>query len=234
MNEIESSLGIANKNWLMSTREKLALIGLLQCMNPKNVIEFGYHRGGATKWLTKFAQKVITVDVNEFVGEASAQYANLEAWNCTTIEAIKKIKQADLSFDLAIIDADHSKLAVANDVKGILPHAEVILMHDSFNPGCRKGMLSALKSQNTHAYFLDFIPSVLKHDGLWGGLAIAWRSEYPGPTNEYLGERSSYKWLKFQSLFYINSKMKTLRILLLKNIDSFICFLRILGGKLRK
>ena len=50
-------------------------------------------------------------------------------------------KKEKLYFDLAIIDADHSKNAVFNDVTGILPHSEVILMHDSFNPECRKGML---------------------------------------------------------------------------------------------
>ena len=70
MFEIEQKLGVANKNWLMSTREKLGLIGLLHCMNPCTVLELGYHRGGTTQWITRFAKKVITVDVNEFVSLA--------------------------------------------------------------------------------------------------------------------------------------------------------------------
>ena len=88
LNEFQQKIGIADENWLMSAREKLGLIGLLNCINPKTVIEFGYHRGGATKWLSKFANKVITVDVNEFVSEASINHPNVEPWNCTTNEAI--------------------------------------------------------------------------------------------------------------------------------------------------
>ena len=65
-------------------------------------------------------------------------------------------------------------------------------MHDSFNPECRKGMLEALKMQKTHAYFLDFIPSSLKHDGLWGGIGIAWKSIIPDYPKEFPGEISSY------------------------------------------
>ena len=93
MIEIEQKLGVANQNWLMSAREKLGLIGLLQCLNPESVIELGYHRGGATKWLSQYSKKVLTVDVNEFVSDAPSQSSNLEAWNCSTVEAIKKIRE---------------------------------------------------------------------------------------------------------------------------------------------
>ena len=50
MNELQEKIGILNPDWLMSTREKLGLIGLLHCLKPKKVLELGYHRGGATKW----------------------------------------------------------------------------------------------------------------------------------------------------------------------------------------
>ena len=112
----------------MSSREKLGLIGLLHCLKPKDVIEFGYHHGGATKWLAELSENVITVDVNEFVSDASKIHPNVMSWNFTTSEAIKKIQNESLSFDLAIIDADHSRKSVADDLYGILPHAEVILL----------------------------------------------------------------------------------------------------------
>ena len=67
MKEIQQKIGIANENWLMSAREKLTLIGLLDCLKPKKVIEFGFHRGGATKWLSQYAEKVITVDVKNML-----------------------------------------------------------------------------------------------------------------------------------------------------------------------
>jgi hypothetical protein len=232
MLDLGDKLNIANPNWLMSYREKLAIIGLLQCLKPKKVIEFGYHRGGATKWLSQFAEKLISVDVNEFVSEASKKYSNVEPWKCTTEEAIKKIKVENLSFDLAIIDADHSKKAVANDVSGIIPHAEVILMHDSFNPACRRGMLDALKSQNSHAFYLDFMPSILKEDGLWGGFAIAWKSENPGLKKEFLGEKSSYSLVWLQSIFHLKSMLLQLKHFLSRVEQSSISKVRIFAGKI--
>ena len=92
MNELQEKLCISNPDWLMSAREKLGLIGLLHCLKPKNVLEFGYHRGGATKWLAEFPEQVITVDVNEFVSDAPNLFQNVEAWNCPTLEAAPKRK----------------------------------------------------------------------------------------------------------------------------------------------
>jgi len=185
MNELQKKIGIQNPDWLMSSREKLGLIGLLHCLKPKKVLELGYHRGGATEWLSQFSEQVITVDVNEFVADAPNLFNNVEAWNCPTLEAASRIKKENLLFDLAIIDADHSRLAVSADINGIIEHSNIILMHDSFNPDCRQGMIDALKNQKTHAYYLDFIPSISKNDGLWGGLAIAWKSQTPGLAKEF-------------------------------------------------
>jgi len=204
MNELQKKIGIQNPNWLMSTREKLGLIGLLHCLKPKKVLELGYHRGGATKWLSEFSEQVITVDVNEFVADAPNLFHNVEAWNCPTLEAASRIKKENLFFDLAIIDADHSRKAVSADINGIIEHSDIILMHDSFNPDCRKGMVDALKNQKSHAYYLDFIPSVSKNDGLWGGLAIAWKSQTPGLAKEFEKEMSSFAPVAIQNSFRIH------------------------------
>ena len=109
MNTLERKLGVANENWLMSAREKLCLIGLLELLRPQKSLEFGFHRGGATAWLAKFSETVITVDVNEHVNDAPKNFPNVTSWNCPTEEAVERIKKEMLSFDLAIIDADHSK-----------------------------------------------------------------------------------------------------------------------------
>ena len=203
LSELEKLFGIQNPDWLMSAREKLGLIGLLHCLKPKKVLELGYHRGGATKWLSQFSERVITVDVNEFVEDAPNLFHNVEAWNCPTLEAASRIKKENLFFDLAIIDADHSRLAVSADINAIINHSDIILMHDSFNPDCRKGMVDALKNQKTHAYYLDFIPSISKNDGLWGGLAIAWKSQTPGLIKEFEKEMSSFIPVAIQNSFRI-------------------------------
>ena len=233
MIDLEKNLGLANSDWLMSTREKLGLIGLLELLKPKTVLEFGYHRGGATKWLSRYSESLITVDVNEFVGQAEDDFQNARAWNCTTQEALKRIKDDSLHFDLAIVDADHSRGAVASDVCGLLNHANLILMHDSCNPNCRKGMKDALKDQTSHAYYLDFITSVNKHDGLWGGLGLAYRSESPGLVNEFEGEISPYPMLALQNVLRLKPKVKSLLHLLKHKIQTFRNKGKVIGGKLR-
>jgi hypothetical protein len=232
MNELQEKIGILNPDWLMSTREKLGLIGLLHCLKPKKVLELGYHRGGATKWLSEFSEKVISVDVNEFVPNAPNLFHNVEAWHCPTLEAASRIKAENLFFDLAIIDADHSREAVSADINGIISHSDIILMHDSFNPDCRKGMIDALQNQKSHAYYLDFIPSVSKSDGLWGGLAIAWKSQIPGHAQEFSKEISSFAPVAIQNYFQITPLINTTNIKLSAFKESAFSKIKITGGRL--
>jgi len=232
MNELQEKIGILNPDWLMSTREKLGLIGLLHCLKPKKVLELGYHRGGATKWLSEFSEQVLSVDVNEFVSNAPNLFHNVEAWNCPTLEAASRIKKENLFFDLAIIDADHSRKAVSGDICGIISHSDIILMHDSFNPDCRKGMVDALKNQDSHAYYLDFISSVSKRDGLWGGLAIAWKSQTPGLTKEFAKEISSFTPVAIQNSFRIEPTITAIKAKASVFKESALSKIRIICGRL--
>jgi len=232
MNELQEKIAISNADWLMSAREKLGLIGLLFCLKPKKTLELGYHRGGATKWLAEFSEKVITVDVNEFVSDAPNQFHNVEAWNCPTLEAASRIKKEKLFFDLAIIDADHSRKAVSADINGIIEHSDIILMHDSFNPDCRKGMVDALEKQDSHAYYLDFIPSVSKNDGLWGGLAIAWKSQTPGLTKEFAKEMSSFTPVAIQNSFRVTPRINTGKERISNFKESAFSKIRITAGRI--
>ena len=232
MNEFQKKIGIQNPDWLMSTREKLGLIGLLHCLKPKKVLELGYHLGGATKWLSELSEQVISVDVNEFVSNAPNVFHNVEAWNCPTLEAASRIKKENLFFDLAIIDADHSRKSVCADIKGIINHSDIILMHDSFNPDCRKGMIDALKNQKSHAYYLDFIPSVSKNDGLWGGLAIAWKSQTPGLTKEFAKEMSSFTPVAIQNSFRVTPRINTAKERISNFKESAFSKIRITAGRI--
>jgi predicted O-methyltransferase YrrM len=232
MDELQRKLGVLNSDWLMSSREKLSLIGLLHTLKPKRVLEFGYHRGGATQWLSKLSDQVITVDVNEFVLDAENQYQNVESWRCSTLDAIEKIKDQNLFFDLTIIDADHTRVAVTNDINGVLQSSDIIIMHDSFNPACRKGMITSLKKQQTHAYYLDFMPSLNKHDGLWGGLAIAWRSEKPGQKKEFKSEYSPFTPIVTHHFLRISPYLQSLKIKILTVLNIAKNRLRIGIGKI--
>ena len=74
-------------------------------LNPKSIKQFldDYVVG------QEYSKKVISVDVNEFIKTAGNDYRNIQAWNCPTQEAIKRIEEESLYFDLAIVDADHSR-----------------------------------------------------------------------------------------------------------------------------
>jgi hypothetical protein len=59
----------------------------------------------------------------------------------------------------------------------------LVVMHDSFNPGCRQGMLAADWGQCSHVLWvdLDFVPGRVIESAsdnpfggeMWGGLALA-------------------------------------------------------------
>ena len=158
MIELEKNLGIANSDWLMSTREKLGLIGLLELLKPKNVLEFGYHRGGATKWLSKYSESLITVDVNEAVGKAEDDFPNARAWNCPTHEALKRIKD-DLFHPISRSLMPIIRVMQLLPTFAVFDHANVILMHDSCNPDCRKGMKDAPKTKGpTDTIWISLLP----------------------------------------------------------------------------
>lgn len=146
--------------------------------------------------------------MNEFVGSAEHEFPNVTSWNNSTKDAINRIKKDNHHFDLVLIDADHSRKAVSGDLSDILEHAEIILMRDSSNPSCRRGMPDILQNQGTHSYNLDFICSSIKHDGLWGGLGVAIRSSKPQLMKEFKGEISPYIYLRIHDCLSMLRKLK--------------------------
>lgn len=232
MKPLETALGIHDPDWLMSAREKLTLIGILELLRPAATLEFGYHKGGATKWLAKFSKKVVTVDVNEHVSQASADYPNVEAWNLPTQEAVQQIKKNNLRFDLAIIDADHSRQGVKNDLQGLVSHCDLIILHDASNPECRKGMMDILAgSDSKYAYNLDLITSALKHDGLWGGFGVVITTSDYGKMQEFRKEFSPYRYLRAHDLVSLSRRFCTIKSLLARNLVNLASKTRILAGK---
>ena len=94
-------------------------------------------------------------------------------------------------------------------------------------------MKDALQEQRSHGYYLDFITSVSKHDGLWGGLGLAYRSENPGLVHEFEGEISPYPMLAFQNAMRLKPKIKSLKGRLSDKIEVFKNKGKIICGKIR-
>jgi len=92
------------------------------------------------------------------------------------------VERLDIGFIL--IDGDHSREGVGSDIGAVLKYvpvsSTVVLMHDSFNPECRRGIAEApwQQSLHVHAVDLDLVPGVywnppVHGSSLWGGLGIA-------------------------------------------------------------
>jgi len=205
---------------------------MLELLKPERVIEFGYHKGGATKWLSKYSKRVITVDVNEHVPDACKHFPNVESWQMTTGDALARISDGAMIFDLGIIDADHSRHGVRRDLEGLTEHCKIILLHDSYNLACRKGMAEGAIKKDC-AYSFDFVPSTLKHDGLWGGFGVALPKEEGGIMYEYENEIPLYKYFYARSIFTISG----LRSLIGEREGSLFSLalnhIRILAGQLK-
>lgn len=100
---------------------------------------------------------------------------------------VAELNRAERQPDFVLIDADHSTEAVRRDIRAILGikvrKPMVILMHDSFNPDCRAGILSADwgRCPEVAAVEVDLVQGIFHakaHDtaaagSMWGGFACA-------------------------------------------------------------
>ena len=92
-------------------------------------------------------------------------------------------------------------------------------------------MIDALNNQKSHAFYLDFIPSVSKCDGLWGGLAIAWKSQTPGQAKEFTKEMSSFLPIAVQNSFRITPTITEIKEKISGFKESAFSKIRIIGGR---
>src|SRR5262249_30993469 len=89
---------------------------------------------------------------------------------------LKELQASGTDVDFLLIDGDHSPEGVRRDVSAVLcyvPRRPFFLMvHDSFNTGCRWGLENAGWADSPHCHFvdLDFIPGrVVEHGGPTNG-----------------------------------------------------------------
>jgi len=186
-----SSHGYAGEEWAMSFAERFALSILLQSINPKTSIEIGTLHGGSLSVIANYSKKVYSLDINaESVQRLKRRHANVE-YVCgdsseTLPKLLEKIKSDPINF--VLIDGDHSTDGVKRDIENILtynpPEEMFILMHDSFNPDCRKAIKESDWEKNKHVKWIDydfipgFINSIPGWEGeMWCGFALAYLSK---------------------------------------------------------
>jgi hypothetical protein len=179
-------------NWLMTRWEKYAFSSLLSWLKPEVAIEIGTYQGGSLQVIASHAKKVYSIDVIDAPGRSLAtQMPNVRFLVGDSKRLIPELlaELADRNEDLGfvLIDGDHSTEGVKADITALLswvPRTPVfILMHDSFHPPCRQGMLESSWASSLYVHYveLDFVPGVFFREGnsavapgsMYGGFALA-------------------------------------------------------------
>lgn len=176
------------ENWQMSHSERLALMALLHRYKPEVCIEVGTFRAGSLSLIAQYAKKIFSIDIDPTIPERYAHLGNvnfLTGYSSDVLPPLlKELNDSGLGVDFILIDGDHSKRGVMEDLNILLAYEPirpvVVLMHDSFNPECRAGMLQANWQGAEHLHFvdIDFIPGrLIEHGGgghgeMWGGLSL--------------------------------------------------------------
>jgi hypothetical protein len=177
------------ENWQMNDSERMALIGLLARQQPHCSIEVGTYHGGSLSLISQYSKMVFSIDIDETIpSRMSFPNVSFLTGRSTAIlpHLLRELDNAGTPVGFVLIDGDHSAAGVMGDIACLLsyipPKPFFVLLHDSFNPECRRGMLNAgwEKSPYCHWVDLDFVPGrIVEHQGsflgeLWGGLAAAY------------------------------------------------------------
>jgi hypothetical protein len=178
--------------WQALPGERFTLLGLLKRLQPKLALEIGTYQGGSLQALSRYSEKVISIDIDASVADRlKGRFPNVEFRSGDSLTLIPRvvdeINAGDEELSFVFIDGDHTPEGVRRDIENLLKLVPrtllVFILHDSFNPGCRGGILSADWAQSPHVQSVevDFVPGVFHRYAIgtaeartmWGGFACA-------------------------------------------------------------
>jgi hypothetical protein len=164
----------------------------LSRLQPELSLEIGTFRGGSLQVLSKFSKSVISLDLDPAVAVSlKGQFPNVEYLSGDSKlllpNLISSLNAGSRAVGFVLVDGDHSADGVQADIENVLrlvpKRMVVILMHDSFNPGCRQGMQRANWAACPYVHYveLDFVPGIYFHEArdaavprsMWAGLGCA-------------------------------------------------------------
>lgn len=170
--------------WQMSSAEKITMLHLLDKIGPEVSIEIGTQYGGSLKPISDYSKQVYAFDFShDKIDKSRFNNVDFITGNSriTVPRIIKELNKSHLNLEFVLIDGDHSSEGVKSDIENILmykPQKKLyLLMHDSFNPIVRSGILRANWSGCPYIHFIDidFLHGTIFKSGyqLWEGLALA-------------------------------------------------------------
>jgi hypothetical protein len=176
----------------MTAPEWAVMLQLLESAKPEAALEIGTYQGGSLQALVAFARTVYSIDIDPRIPAALGprfQNVRFRTGDSAVLlpRVLEEIAGAGERLGFVLVDGSHKTTAVRSDLDHLLQHVPTgplyILMHDSFNPACRQGILSAAWPQCPHVHYLelDYVAGEFfrtpigdaKPRTMWGGLALA-------------------------------------------------------------
>lgn len=164
----------------------------MQRLKPRLSLEIGTYKAGSLQVISELSHKVVAVDIDKSIEASLAgRFGNVEFRigdsGSVVPDLVAELNLAAKQVDFVLIDGDHSAEGVRRDIDAVLGLAVrnrmVILMHDGFNPDCRRGMLAAAWQKNPHVRYVEIDYSVGNFhsppvdtalpQSMWGGFACA-------------------------------------------------------------
>lgn len=221
--------------WQMTNAEKIVLLKMMEDLRPEISIEIGTHKGGSLQVISEYSGKVYSLDINpEVKTELAEKFSNVEYLTGDSRSILPAL--LDKLFDegktpeFILIDGDHSTEGVMADINSILQAKFIkpvtVLMHDSFNPACREGMLKASYHLNKHIEYieLDFLHGIyspieeLKSE-MWCGFALF--KINPGIINENVSIGRKFNF-SFEQTYEVSKHRNTNKRDIKNSIRSFL------------
>lgn len=182
--------------WQMGADARCAMIHLLRQTQPECAIEIGTRFGGSLAAMTRYAKRVFTLDLDPTCAERLAgRFPNVEfvtgSSHVTLAPLVERLAAENAALSFVLIDGDHSADGVRLDVLPLLDYTPrcplYVLMHDSFNPECRRGMREAPWSESPYVRWvnLDFVAGRIDEGPgpargqMWGGFGLAYLHPEP-------------------------------------------------------
>ena len=174
----------------MTFAEKFAIAGILSQRKPEVSIEVGTLNGGSLSVISHYSEKVYSIDPNpEVKAKLECKHSNVEfitgLSQSVLPDLIGRLNSSKKEIGFVLIDGDHSEEGVRKDILEVLKYTPKsplwLLMHDSFNPDCRRAIKSIDWKSNEFVHWVnyDFIPGFLSsipgwEDQMWCGMALAY------------------------------------------------------------
>lgn len=181
---------VPTENWQMMPWERIALRGVLAALKPRLAIEIGVYHGGSLSLIAAHSEHVVAIDNDPRVPTRFTVPGNVDLRIGASADLVpalaSELGETGRGADFVLIDADHSTHGVRADIERVLALPVTVpmtvMIHDSGNPQCRAGILSAdwHSSRHVESVEVDFVPGqIIEHsvrDGrgeIWGGFALA-------------------------------------------------------------